>query len=233
MNIGLLRVKNESRWIQRCISSILPVCDRIFVLDDHSEDETVSFCELFPKVTVFHSPFEGLDESRDKNFLLEKAMEFKPEWIVAIDGDEMLAPDSVEKLSAAMQQDAYPCLSLRVLYLWDREDQVRVDGVYGDFHRESVFRPTGARFESNGNGGNFHCGNVPWALRQKRKVLSDVALLHFGYQHREDRERKYAWYNERDPGNFTEDEYKHVVIGDLFPADSHFMHGGPLQLRGF
>lgn len=227
---GMMRVKNEARWIERCVRSILPLCEQIFILDDHSTDGTADICRAIPCTTVLDSPFTGLDEARDKNWLLEQTLTGKPDWIIAIDGDEMLAPASMEPLRCAMLGNA-TCLSLRVLYLWDGEDQVRVDGVYGDFHRESVFRPDGSRFELAGAGPNFHCGNVPARIRQKRRVMNDVALLHFGYLHREDRARKFHWYNQADPGNAREDGYRHMVIGDLFPPESKFMHGGPLQLQ--
>jgi glycosyltransferase involved in cell wall biosynthesis len=226
---GMMRVKNEARWIERCLKSLFPVCDQIFLMDDHSTDGTADICSS--KVTVLHSPFEGLDEARDKQWLLSKVMEcYEPAWIIATDGDEMLAPWSVEPLKAALN-GPYPCLSFKVLYLWDREDQVRVDGVYGDFHRESAFKPNGSTFGPSGNGANFHCGNVPWGARQKRQVRSDIQLLHFGYLHKEDRIRKHKFYNEADPGNSREDFYNHIAIGDLFPSDSKFMHGGPLELR--
>lgn len=228
MIIGLLRIKNEARWIDRVIESMFPVCDWVLVMDDHSTDDTKARCERHNGVTVFDSPFEGLDETRDKNWLLDQAEDLKPDRILFIDGDEMIAPGYTEQLRSALLGPA-PCLSFRVFYLWDREDQVRADGVYGDFHRESAFRPNGSRFESNRNGGNFHCGNVPRGNRQGRQVL-EIPLLHFGYLHREDRERKYAWYNQLDPNNVIEDRYRHMVIGDLFPADSRFMHAGPLCL---
>lgn len=231
MIIGALRVKDENRWIERAIRSILPLCDRVVVFDDNSTDNTVELCRLTPKTEVIRSPFNGLDEQRDKNRLLDEVMGYRPEWIIMIDGDEMLAPGAAEQLRAAMRP-GINCISLRVLYLWNDENTVRMDGVYGDFHRESVFRPTGARFEANGNGGNFHCGNVPWAIRQKRTV-TDIPLYHFGYLHREDRLRKYAFYNEKDPDNLREDKYRHVCQGDLpeIPADIRLMHAGPLKLE--
>ena len=230
MVTGIMRVKNESRWIERCVRSILPVCDQVIVMDDHSTDDTYEIChEIDPRVSVHMSPFTGLDETRDKNWLLEKAAGSK--WIVSIDGDEMLAPGDGEKLIVAMKKSSYPCLSLRVLYLWDSENSVRVDGVYGDFHRESVFRPNGFKFYTTSAGGNFHCGNVPQGIRGKREVVDDITLFHFGYMYREDRVRKYHWYNLQDPGNKTEDGYRHIVIGDLFPAESRFNHGGPLKMK--
>lgn len=229
MILGLLRVKNEARWIERCVGSILPLCDRVIVLDDHSTDDTREICASLEKTSVIVSPFSGTDEARDKNFLLNIAMHSHPEWIVFIDGDEMLAPGALEIVRAAMTPEA-TCLSLRILYLWNAEDLVRTDRVYGDFHRESIFRPNGSKFSVAAGGANFHCGNVPMEARRGRRVLN-APLLHFGYLHREDRERKYSFYNQKDPDNGLEDRYRHVVIGDLFPAESSFTHAGPLRLE--
>jgi glycosyltransferase involved in cell wall biosynthesis len=240
MILGLLRVKNESRWIERSITSILPVCDHVMVMDDHSEDSTVEICRTLPKTEIYCSPFSGLDETRDKRWLLEKAMTLGPKWIVFIDGDEALAPGHAERLLKEMNGMA-SCLSLRVLYLWNDEQHIRVDGVYGDFHRESVFRPNGSTFESTRHGGNFHCGNVPLGCRAIRKV-TDIPLLHFGYMLREDRLRKWEFYNSNDSQNRTEGydprypqrrSYPHVIQGDIpeVPASARLMHAGPLQLK--
>lgn len=227
--VGMLRVKDEARWIGRVIQSMLPVCERIFVLDDHSTDFTAAICLSFPEVTLFHSPFDGLQETRDKNWLLDKVAECQPDWILHIDGDEVLAIGSCDQLRALAESgsgnDAY---RLQVLYLWDRLDQVRIDGVYANLSRPSFFRfRPGARFHS-ADGGGFHCGNVP----EPRQVADcGVKLLHYGYLHREDRIRKFEWYNAQLPVPEVEDGYKHMAIGDLFPADSRFRWGGPLELR--
>jgi hypothetical protein len=61
--------------------------------------------------------------------------------------------------------------------------------------------------------------------------MVNARLLHYGYLHREDRIRKYEWYTQQDPDNQAEDFYRHTVIGDLFPAEIRFRHGGPLKLR--
>jgi hypothetical protein len=45
MIIGLLRIKNEARWIARVVRSIQPVCGRILIFDDHSTDGTPEICE--------------------------------------------------------------------------------------------------------------------------------------------------------------------------------------------
>ncbi len=230
---GMLRIKDEARWIERVLRAMLPVCEHIFIFDDHSTDDTVKICRSFSQVTVFESPFEGLEETRDKNYLIEKVEQVAAaeDWILALDGDEELAPGSCEEiLRLTNHPNALDAYRFQVLYLWDRPDQIRVDRWYANFRRPSLFRlRPGARFHS-GHGGGFHCGNVAGA-----QSIGDcsVKILHWGYMNREDRIRKYHWYNapDKQPVPAVEDGYRHMVVGDLFPADSKFRWAGPLELR--
>ena len=175
---GMMRVRNEARWIKRAIESILPVCNAgVAVFDDRSTDGTAEIAAGIPSVALMRSPFTGLNEARDKNFLL--AAMAPCDWIIAIDGDEELHSCHLVNLAAAMQTSKADSLSLPIWYLWDREDQMRVDGVYGNYHRESVFRPRpGATFHE-GPPPNFHCGNVPPMLRD-RQVLFQPCMEHHG-----------------------------------------------------
>ena len=222
-----LRVKNEARWIRRCIESILPICDDLIVFDDHSVDDTPDIARELGAF-VIQSEFESLDEVRDKNYLLDRAP--IADWVLMIDGDEALASDQArDNLRHAMLTTRASALAFPIWYLWDREDQKRVDGVYRSMSRVSAFRPGAQRFENTTGSANFHCGNCPQGIGRREFV--PAPLLHFGYMNREDRIRKYRWYQEHDPANVQEDFYRHVVIGDLFRADSCFRHGGPLELR--
>jgi O-antigen biosynthesis protein len=225
--IGLMRVRNEARWIQRAVESILPLCQRVVVLDDHSTDYTPDICAAIPGVELIPSRFHDLDESRDKNFLLD-IVRNEAEWALMIDGDEILM--ETDELRRAMASTKHQCVSLRVLYAWDREDQIRVDGVYGNFRRQSAFRPGTARFHSRG-AANFHCGSVPPELRSSTAYVNSC-LLHLGYRDKADRIRKFAWYRANDPSNFAEDEYFHMVQGDIpeVPINAARKHAGPLKL---
>lgn len=226
--IGLLRVKNEARWITRVIASLRPLCARIVVMDDHSTDGTATLCSA-AGAEVLASPFDSLDETRDKNWLMAQVGVSPGDWVAMIDGDEILLPGYESQIHEAMKSGAQ-AIALRVLYAWDSEDQFRVDGVYGKFRRASIFRFDGQAFQGGACG--FHCGNAPAAIRYN-SLQTDIPLLHLGYLERADRLRKYAWYNENDPDNVGEDCYRHIVQGDIpeVPAESQLMHAGPLRLE--
>lgn len=229
---GLLRVKNEARWIQRVVESIVPVCDRVLVLDDHSSDGTPNLCDQ-AGCHVFRSEFTDLHEARDKDFLLSKVWELGAsigDYCLMVDGDEALYQPDIPAVGEAIDR-GLECCSMHVVYLWDREDQVRVDRWYREFRRPSLFRLTShsLSFQRTRFGGNLHCSNAPHQLLGSITPIA-ARLLHFGYLHREDRIRKYEWYNRIDPFNGLEDRYRHMVVGDIFPASSAFLHAGPLQL---
>lgn len=240
---GMMRIKDEARWIENVLESLLKVADQVLIMDDHSTDDTVAICRSFgPRVDVIESPFEGLEETRDKNWLLGKLAEVaKPnDPVVCIDGDEEIAAGSHEEIRqlAAMKNgaDAY---RFQILYLWDDPQHIRVDGIYGRFTRSSFFRyRPGAKFVSRTAGG-FHCGNVPEPIALG---VSGVKILHYGYMHKEDRIRKWKFYSGIDPTNRAEGydpkhperlSYCHVVQGDVpeVPASAVLMHGGPLRLQ--
>jgi O-antigen biosynthesis protein len=42
--ICMLRIKNEARWIQRCMERTFEVCSKIIILDDGSTDGTIEAC---------------------------------------------------------------------------------------------------------------------------------------------------------------------------------------------
>ena len=212
-----LRVKNESAHIQEVIQAALRLCGTVYVFDDHSTDDTVSLCHaLGDRVKVFLSPFEGLDEARDKNYLLKQIVSAKPEWVLWIDGDEVLERTGPEQLAKMINfHPQMAAFALRISYLWDDANHVRVDGIYGQFWRPSLFRLQGQQverlqFRATGHGGNFHCGNVPNGLTG-RALNVEVRLKHYGYMIQEQRMTKFHWYRKIDPHNALEDEYRHLA----------------------
>lgn len=282
---GMLRIRNEGRWIAEVLESIRPLCERAFIMDDHSTDDTAAICETFrlgidgkEQVTVLPSPFDGLNESRDKNWLYDQIIrEVEPEWILCIDGDEVLearGPDIIRecvkpcitlKRNVKLTDGSYieePYLvptadsyKLQIAYMWDARDSVRVDRIYGDFWRPSLFRPfipdpdkpddmlvaREFRFKStpfghsvNGVSPNFHCSSVPQRRIHGAKLLP-ARLKHYGYMWRTDRIRKLDYLTSIDWKNLAEDCYRHVAQGDEvtladLPKTNDLMSNGTISV---
>lgn len=244
---GMLRIRNEERWIEEVLLSMLPVCTAgVVVFDDSSDDQTPAIVARLAeetrngagfRIVPIASPYPrsaGIDEGRDKDFLVKRVMEtFDPDWILCVDGDEVLAAGADKAIAGCIEFGNMWSYSLKIAYLWDRVDQVRTDGIYGNFWRPSLFftRATTLDFKRTAFGGNFHCSNVPADLLSSSGQCR-AQLKHYGYMDRDQRVAKWRWYNSIDPGNQHEDCYRHVVQGDIpeVPRDAELLHAGPLRL---
>lgn len=248
--VGALRIKNEERWIVETLDALRPLCERIFVFDDHSTDHTHQIlvtlrdARCWP-ITIVKSQSDGrLDETADKNYLYDSILNHPdyvqdlngfhwPDWIAMIDGDEVLVQEDIPRLKEIMSDQSVVAIKARIMYLWNDREHVRIDGVYANFARPSFFRVINPsfRFQSTPNGGNMHCSSIPQELLG-HATNSPVRLNHLGYMLKEDRLRKYAWYNSVDPNNTVEDYYRHTVQGDVaeVPADAQLKWAGPLRV---
>ena len=220
--IGIYRIKNESRWIEQSLKSILDICTEIVILDDGSTDDTVKICENFSQVVDIHSqknlPF---DETRDKNTLLKMALSRNPDFILTLDGDEVLMPNSKQRLFYELNV-LYPNISLfqlKELYVWDKPNQYRCDGVYNNTWSKKLFRlkdqPKNLQFAATDFPGNSHCSAFPDNLIGKNDVVrSKIKILHYGYYDEDLRRSKYDFLNKLDPNNTSFDGYNHCISGD-------------------
>ena len=220
--VAMYRIKNESRWIKRSLESISEICQEIVILDDGSTDDTVKICENFPQVVDIHSQKDlPFDETRDKNTLLKMALSRDPDFILTLDGDEMLMPNSKQYLFYELNV-LCPNVNLfefKELYVWDKPNQYRCDGIFNNTWSKKLFRlkdqPKNLQFGGTDFPGNAHCAAFPNNLIGKNQpVRSKIKILHYGYYDEELRKRKYDFLTKLDPNNIDFDGYKHIHSGN-------------------
>jgi glycosyltransferase involved in cell wall biosynthesis len=221
-----MRVRNEARWMERAVKSILPVCDKIWVLDNHSEDNTWRIAAGLG-CHVLESPFSDLDEARDNTWLLDAAMSGIPnvrvgplsdQWFLHIDGDEELLGIDRGKLGDDMLWGTAPNWSVQIMYLWGDEGTVRVDAHYGRCYRPSLFRAVRRGMTYHNLSGKIHSTGVPKEIGYTPRLHEPepVRLLHYGYMEAETRERKFEWYMSVDPKQ--EEFYRRECFGPVTTA---------------
>lgn len=79
-------VKNEEKYIEDCLNSVLDIASEIIVLDTGSTDRTIEICSKFSKVSLYHMNWED-NFSKAMNKCISYA---KYEWILCIDADERI-----------------------------------------------------------------------------------------------------------------------------------------------
>ncbi len=90
---------NEQLHIRRCIDSLLPVVDRILVVDSHSTDNTLAILAEYPNVAVIPHTFHN--HAAQLNFAIAQCPAAQTDWLLRLDADEYLD----ERLAAFIQQE--------------------------------------------------------------------------------------------------------------------------------
>jgi glycosyltransferase involved in cell wall biosynthesis len=136
----IIPVRNEERNLPRCLEA-LRGAGEIYVIDSGSTDQTVDIARSFnAKVVQFHYP-GGWPKKR------QWAMNTLPlayDWILLLDGDEILTPELVEEIRQAIRNpfcDGY-YIALRMHFLGRVLRHSNAS-----FYKLSLFRRGKGRFE--------------------------------------------------------------------------------------
>ena len=217
--VVMYRVKNEERWIEQSIKSVYDFCDEIVVFDDNSIDNTKKICTQFDKVVEIHSKTDStFDEARDRNLLLKMAVKRKPDVLLSLDGDEIFLPASgkiIEEEIDILHAEEH-VFEFQLFTLWDRCNQIRVDGAFSSFWQKRMFRlkdqPSDLKIIDSPYPGNFHCGSIPSnTVGMNNSVKSNAKIFHCASFDESLRKKKYEWYISRDPDNPLTDNYQHML----------------------
>jgi O-antigen biosynthesis protein len=213
-----MRIKNEEKWLKEVLDSIARVAQGIVILDDGSTDRTPEICKAHPAVVDYSWQNEQtIDEVRDKNRLLQMALAQNPDWVLCMDGDEILEDSAPERIFDAIRfcPADVAVLDVEFLYMWDDMQHYRTDGIYNRLYHHRLFKLDGQvrdalSFNPTDHDGNFHCESVPENINGRAMEI-DVKIKHLGYMHQVDREHKYHWYKSNDTVHAAQGYYEHLL----------------------
>lgn len=166
-------VKNEERFLARCLDSVKDVVDEMIIVDTGSTDRTVEIAKSYGAKVYFHEWKNDFAEAR--NASLEKAT---GDWILVMDADEVLVPSSVEELYrlASTQPKAVYCA--RIVNETSRDEHQGMG--YGFEHFMARFFPNDPKIR--------YCGMVHERIVPESgsdvPILAgrDIVIRHAGYR---------------------------------------------------
>tara|TARA_Y100000310_G_C20654752_1_gene801397 strand:- start:1120 stop:1707 length:588 start_codon:yes stop_codon:yes gene_type:complete len=143
-------IKNEKHCITRCFDSIVGHVSQICVVDTGSVDGTQKLVSQYIKGHIHTSwqfrtePFS--DFSTMRNITLEMAN--KADWVLIIDADETILPDSWTRLNRLLFDHKDPPISIALpRHQWIDLDMTRKTGPYPDYHIRIWQNHRGIRYQ--------------------------------------------------------------------------------------
>jgi glycosyltransferase involved in cell wall biosynthesis len=85
---GVVIALNEAHQLHYALSTLIPWCDEVIVVDQHSEDDTAGIAESMGATVHQHDRTGGIADPA-RRFAVSKA---SGDWIFILDADEMIPP---------------------------------------------------------------------------------------------------------------------------------------------
>ncbi len=165
-------VKNEEEYLQECLESVEDVVDEIIVVDTGSTDRTVEIAGQFD-AEVHHIPWND-DFAAARNESIKHA---SGDWILQLDADERLDPESKKELRRWLENNSKMCASVLI----DSPKEENNKGHISRAHR--LFR----NYQGIQYSGRIHEQISPSISELNgEEGFSNIKVMHLGYDKSED-----------------------------------------------
>ncbi|MCP9748267.1 glycosyltransferase family 2 protein [Lacihabitans sp. CS3-21] len=91
---------NEEKHIERCITSLKPICERICIVDSYSTDTTLEICKRLD-VEVFQNKWEN-NHSKQMNWAIENC-HITSKWTMRMDADEYVLKELQTEINSKIE----------------------------------------------------------------------------------------------------------------------------------
>lgn len=162
LSIGMM-VKNEEKYLEQCLSSLMPILDKIdselIVVDTGSNDKTVEIAKKYTNKVYFHEWNNNFAEMRNISISYCSG-----EWFFCIDGDEILEDcNEIVKFFNSGKYKNYNSAIVNTINIMDLSDannfvvckglrlfKIDQDFKYvGSIHNQPVYKGPTAKLNAN------------------------------------------------------------------------------------
>lgn len=187
----------REKYIEKSLKEFKRLCDDAIIATNNADEDTIKLIDSFGFKHYEDNREWGIDQPNIKTDLLTKAGELKPDWIIAIDADEVFAPEftreEAERLASGDEIGYY----FLVINLYNDEKHFAHSAGIQRFWNIRYYKYVpeyGLQFLRK----SLHCGLGP-PIVYKYGWHAPYYLLHYGLMLPEDRIRKQQRYLRYDP----------------------------------
>lgn len=202
-----MMVRDEEAMLPDCLASVQGVADEIIVVDTGSRDSTPAIARQYGARVELLTEWDG-DFAKARNRSLELA---KGDWILVLDADERLDPETAAKLPAFLAEGKEQAYSMEILNLTGQGEGRQYAQIVRLFRNRPEFRYERA----------IHEQILPAIMRQGHEApATTLRIIHHGYLDSALKARnKYQRNLElllKETSRHPEDAYNHFCLGQTY-----------------
>lgn len=176
------------KYVEKCV-------DDVVIYDDCSTDGSFEYAQTRTKWVLRGSKNDFSEEVLHKQLLLESALTLKPDFILSIDADEVVAREGrvgLEQLCAMCEEQDLDGIEFQLVNLWRSGNWKRVDSLYNEGWFTKLWRVTPSIMFSEAKNG-LHQRLFPDTI--KKTARQDILkLIHYGFSDDINLAHKYLTY---------------------------------------
>ena len=189
-----MMVRDEIRFLPGMLRNVAPQVDGIIALDDGSSDGSDRLLAESPLVLQLLRNQPGRpvwDEPGNHKRLVEAALRYGAEWIIAIDADERLEREFRTRAERVIQRGrsiGLTAFGVHFRELWDSPHTFRADGIWGRKTQPRFFR---ALADHQFDERPMHAAKAPLQGKVRGSFpIANLIIYHLRMVHRQDREAR-------------------------------------------
>lgn len=195
--IGIMVVGPNEKYLERSLQEFKRLCDDAIIATNNADQATLDLIDSYGFHHYEDNREWGKYQPDIKTALLEACGELQPDWIIAIDADEVFAPEFTRQEAERLTTTGEIAYYFLIVNLYNDEQHFA--------HSKGIQRFWNIRFYKYmpEHGLQFlkkslHCGLGP-PITYRYGWHAPYYLLHYGLMLEEDRVRKQKRYQQYDP----------------------------------
>lgn len=195
--VGICVCGPHEKYLERTLKEFKRLCDDTIIATNNADEQTIKTIESYGFKHYPDNREWGIAQPDIKTSLLGRAGELNPDWIIALDADEVFAPDFTRQEAERLAGTGEIAYYFLVVNLYnDEEHFAHGTGIqrFWNIRYYKYLPEHGLQFLRK----SLHCGLAP-PIAYKYGWHAPYYLLHYGLMLPEDRQRKQERYQKYDP----------------------------------
>lgn len=188
----------KEKYLDRTLKEFKRLCDDVMIATNNIDEKSKRIIKKYGFKSYKDNREWGKEQPSIKTDLLTRAgRELAPDWIIALDADEVFCPSFTRERAEALTSTGEIAYHFLVVNLYNDENHFAHSYGIQRFWNIRFFKylpEYGLQFQRKA----LHCGLAP-PIAYKYGWYAPFYLLHYGLMAKEDRERKIARYATYDP----------------------------------